>query len=111
MCKSIQNFVNRYILAQLIGAFIACLIVYLQWKGPITVSLEVSIIVPLLNLLQAAEAALAAKGTLDEVQFTPLGPAGIFGFYAPPGAYIGYVFANEFFVVCRCAILTPCIHI
>ena len=65
----------------------------------------------LLNLLQAAEAALAAKGTLDEVQFTPLGPAGIFGFYAPPGAYIGYIFANEFFVVRCYAILSPCVHI
>ena len=43
--------------------------------------------------------ALEAAGKLDAIQFTPSGPAGIFGMYAQPGANLGVVFANEFFVV------------
>ena len=48
---------------------------------------------------QALETALEAAGKLDAIQFTPSGPAGIFGMYAQPGANLGVVFANEFFVV------------
>jgi len=74
--------VPRYIIAQILGAYIACLVVYLQWKGNI----------------MAVEAGLAAAGKLDAIQFTPNGPAGIFGLYTMPGANLGFVFANEFFV-------------
>ncbi|KAL5525799.1 hypothetical protein ACEPAG_7136 [Sanghuangporus baumii] len=70
-----------YILSQILGAYIACLIVYLQWRT---------------NIL-AAEEALAATGALNAIQFTPNGPAGIIGLYTLPGANLGVVFANEFF--------------
>ncbi|TDL25876.1 aquaporin-like protein [Rickenella mellea] len=72
----------QYIIAQILGAYIACLIVYLQWR----------------ETLLAVEAALAAAGQLEALNFTPNGPAGIFGLYTQPGAKLGYVFANEFFV-------------
>ena len=48
---------------------------------------------------QAVEAALAQAGRLAAINFTPNGPAGIFGLYTQPGANLGYVLANEFFVV------------
>ncbi|KAH8118052.1 aquaporin-like protein [Phellopilus nigrolimitatus] len=74
--------VPRFIIAQILGAYVACLIIYLQWKGNITV----------------VEEALAAAGKLDAINFTPNGPAGIFGLYTTTGANLGFVFANEFFV-------------
>jgi len=69
-----------YILSQISGSFIACLLVYLQWKG----------------VILETEAALPA-GELALIQFTPTGPAGIIALYASPGSNLGYVFANEFF--------------
>jgi len=74
--------VPRYIVAQILGAYVACLIIYLQWKTNIV----------------AVEEALDAVGKLAPIQFTPNGPAGIFAFYPLPGANLGIVFANEFFV-------------
>jgi len=70
----------RYILSQILGAYLASLVVYAQWR----------------NLIVEAEAALAAKGLLEETLFTPQGPAGIFGLYLDPGQNLGFVWFNEF---------------
>jgi len=70
----------RYIAAQILGGYIACLLVYAQYK----------------DLIIAVEEALAAKGALSAIQFTQAGPAGIFALYLPHGVTIGRVFLNEF---------------
>ncbi|KAA1467501.1 aquaporin-like protein [Dentipellis sp. KUC8613] len=70
----------RHIIAQILGGYIACLFVYLQWK----------------HQFNEVEAALTAKGALDAVQFTPSGPAGIIALYVTPGSSLGLVFINEF---------------
>ncbi|KAA1467502.1 aquaporin-like protein [Dentipellis sp. KUC8613] len=70
----------RHIFAQILGGYIACLLIYLQWK----------------QLITETEAGLAAKGKLDAIQFTPNGPAGIIAVYATPGSSLGIVFINEF---------------
>lgn len=72
--------VARYILAQVIGAYVACLIVYLQWK----------------DLLVAAENVLKAKGAYDTAMFTNVGPAGVFALYPSPKVNIYRVLLNEF---------------
>ncbi|KAI0322619.1 aquaporin-like protein [Amylostereum chailletii] len=72
----------RYIIAQVLGAYIACLLVYTQWK----------------TLIKEAEAALIAAGTFDSTNFTPDGTAGILALYAAPGASLGIIFVNEFVV-------------
>jgi len=74
--------VPRYIISQILGGYVACLIVYLQWKGTL---------IPIEELL-------ASQGKLDAINFTPNGPAGIFGLYTMPGASLGLTFCNEFFV-------------
>jgi glycerol uptake facilitator-like aquaporin len=45
---------------------------------------------------QELEAGLLAANQLSAVQFTPQGPAGIFGLYAPPQSNLAIVFWNEF---------------
>ncbi|KDR76192.1 hypothetical protein GALMADRAFT_247439 [Galerina marginata CBS 339.88] len=70
----------RYIIAQILGAYIAALVVYTQWKA----------------LIDVAEGALTAAGELSALQFTPNGPAGAFGNYLLPGQTLGRVFMNEF---------------
>lgn len=70
----------RYIVAQILGAYVAALIVYAQYHDQIV----------------AAEAALAGAGALDAIQFTPQGPAGILALYVMPGSNLGRVFLNEF---------------
>lgn len=69
-------------MAQILGALIACALVYTQWK----------------SLILEAEAALLKSGAavFAATQFTPNGPAGIFAFYLLPGQTIGSVFLNEF---------------
>ncbi|TRM64676.1 putative aquaporin 2 [Schizophyllum amplum] len=69
-----------YVAAQIFGGYVACLLVYAQYR----------------NILVPLEAALEAAGELAAIQFTPSGPAGIFGLYAPAGAHLGWVFLNEF---------------
>ncbi|KAI4521766.1 aquaporin-like protein [Schizophyllum commune Tattone D] len=69
-----------FVVAQILGGYVACLVVYAQFH----------------NALIPVEAALEAAGKLAEINFTPSGPAGIFGLYAPPGAHLGWVFFNEF---------------
>ncbi|KAJ3487678.1 hypothetical protein NLI96_g3375 [Meripilus lineatus] len=70
----------RYIIAQILGGYIACLLIYVQYH----------------HLITEVEAALAAKNALDAVNFTPQGPAGIFALYVTPGSKLGQVFLNEF---------------
>ncbi|KAM5543171.1 hypothetical protein V8D89_003045 [Ganoderma adspersum] len=70
----------RYIVAQILGAYVACLFVYVQYH----------------DIIKETMATLAAAGKLDAVMFTPSGPAGIFAPYVAPGANLGRVFLNEF---------------
>ncbi|KAI0331215.1 aquaporin-like protein [Cubamyces sp. BRFM 1775] len=70
----------RYIVAQVLGAYVACLLVYVQWKD---------LIMEVIEILEAA-------GKLDSVMFTANGPAGIFAIYATPGVSLGRIFLNEF---------------
>ncbi|KAI0058176.1 aquaporin-like protein [Artomyces pyxidatus] len=70
----------RYIVAQIFGAYLTCLLIYLQWK----------------TLILEAEETLVAAGQYDAIQFTPNGPAGIFALYAMPSASLGIVWINEF---------------
>jgi len=71
----------RYIVAQILGAYIASLVVYNQWKV----------------FIDLAEGALEQAGTLSTIQFTPNGPAGAFGNYLFPGQTLPRIFMNEFF--------------
>lgn len=73
----------RYIVAQILGAFVACLVVYAQYHDQIKALTQV----------------LEAQGVLDEINFTPQGIAGTFALYAPVGASLKYVFFNEFICV------------
>ncbi|KAI0780178.1 aquaporin-like protein [Fomes fomentarius] len=70
----------RYIIAQILGSYVACLVVYLQYK----------------QLIQAAITTLKAAGKYEALMFTPNGPGGIFGLYVNPGSNLGYVAFNEF---------------
>jgi len=69
-----------YIVAQVFGAFLGALVVYVQYKQPLDA------------LTQAAE---ASPGGVASV-FSPAGPAGNFAFFTSPGQSLGYVFINEF---------------
>jgi glycerol uptake facilitator-like aquaporin len=75
----------RYIIAQILGAYVACLLVYVQYS----------------DLIETAETALVAANALDAVQFTATGPGGIFALYAPHGAHLWKTFINEFITVRR----------
>jgi len=70
----------RYIAAQIFGAYVACLLVYAQYK----------------DLIKLADEALAAKGLLDSMQFTPSGTGGIIALYTQPGANLARTLLNEF---------------
>ncbi|KAG7087156.1 hypothetical protein E1B28_013136 [Marasmius oreades] len=70
----------RYIIAQILGAYVACLLIYAQYS----------------HMIHLAETALEEAGLLDSVLFTPNGPAGAFGLYVAPGSNLGQVFLNEF---------------
>ncbi|KAF7375377.1 Glycerol uptake [Mycena sanguinolenta] len=71
----------RYIVAQLLGGYIACLLVYIQYK----------------TLILDAELVLLAAGPAAEATFyTPNGPAGIFALSLLPGSNLGRAFVNEF---------------
>jgi glycerol uptake facilitator-like aquaporin len=81
----------RYIFAQILGAYLASMLVYYQWN----------------RLINEAElAANKLSPTPDAFQnllFSPQGPAGIFGLYLLPGQAIGNAFVNEF---TNCVVLT-----
>ncbi|KAJ3852359.1 putative aquaporin 2 [Lentinula lateritia] len=70
----------RYMIAQILGGYIACLLIYVQWH----------------DLIKESELVLAAAGSLDATLFTPQGPAGAFALYVIPGLNLGGVFLNEF---------------
>lgn len=73
----------RYLIAQILGAYIASLVVYAQWK----------------TLIDVAEGILMEEGpaVFAATQFTPNGPPGAFGAYLLPGGNtIPRVFMNEF---------------
>ncbi|TFK40350.1 putative aquaporin 2 [Crucibulum laeve] len=80
----------RYIVAQILGAYIACALIYNQWKEFIVV----------------AEEALVTAKTFDALMYTPNGPAGIFGLYLPVGQTLGRAFLNEAAVVFFVGIIT-----
>jgi glycerol uptake facilitator-like aquaporin len=73
---------RRYIIAQILGAYLAALVVYNQWKALIDVGEGI--------LLQEGPAVFAAT------QFTPNGLPGAFGNYLLPGQTLPRVFMNEF---------------
>lgn len=72
----------RYIVAQTLGGFIACLFVYNQWKV----------------LIDEAEVSLMAAGAAQfaATQFTPNGLPGIFVPYLLPEQTLARAFMNEF---------------
>jgi len=70
----------RYIVAQIFGGYIACLLIYVQYK----------------DLISLVDQGLAAKGLLESIQFTPNGTGGIFALYTLPGANLSRVLLNEF---------------
>ncbi|KAH9917896.1 aquaporin-like protein [Epithele typhae] len=70
----------RYIIAEIFGAYIACLLVYVQYKV----------------LIHEAVDALIAANLYDALMFTPSGPGGIFGLYVSPGSDLTQVLLNEF---------------
>jgi glycerol uptake facilitator-like aquaporin len=78
----------RYIIAQILGAFIACMLVYAQHKMSI----------------DRAMAVLEKQGTLARLLFTPDGPPGAYGAYLPIGQTLGLAFLNEFVAVCQCSL-------
>ncbi|KAL0056778.1 hypothetical protein AAF712_016610, partial [Marasmius tenuissimus] len=69
----------RYIVAQILGGYVACLLAYAQYS----------------HYIHLAEGLLEQAGKLDAVLFTPSGPAGAFGLYVMPGSNLGLVFLNE----------------
>ena len=73
----------RYVVAQILGAFVACLVIYVQYH----------------DMIKNISNALETQGALDEINFTPQGIAGSFAFYAPVGSSLGNVFLNEFVCV------------
>ncbi|KAF5381997.1 hypothetical protein D9615_004329 [Tricholomella constricta] len=70
----------RYIVAQILGAYIACLLIYAQYR----------------LIFQECTAILKAAGKFDALNFTPNGLAGVFGMYLLPGQSLGLAFLNEF---------------
>ncbi|KAJ3562309.1 hypothetical protein NP233_g9656 [Leucocoprinus birnbaumii] len=69
----------RYIVAQIFGGYLACMLVYYQWRP----------------LIHQMEEGLAAAGA-EALMFTPNGPPGAFALYLLPGMAHGSVFLNEF---------------
>ncbi|TBU30231.1 aquaporin-like protein [Dichomitus squalens] len=90
--------VTEYI--DIFGAYIACLLVYVQYK----------------QLIHTAVDALKGAGLYESLMFTPNGPGGIFGLYVNPGSNLGYVVLNEFvcdFIIgiCVFGVLDPSNHL
>ncbi|KAI6155692.1 aquaporin-like protein [Pisolithus tinctorius] len=89
----------RYIVAQILGSYLTCLVVYVQWK----------------DLLVAAEEVLNAKGLYNTLMFTNLGPAGVFALYVSPGTNLHRALLNEFVTdfmlgLAICGVMDPTNH-
>jgi len=69
----------RYIVAQIFGGYVACMLVYYQWR-------------PLVNIMVEE---MVAAGQADML-FTPHGAPGAFALYQLPGMTLGPTFLNEF---------------
>lgn len=92
----------RYIIAQLIGGYIAFMLIYVQYKDLIAVSnLRSGCIGMLIAVGQTVTTALkaAGPGVYESVMFTPQGPAGAFALYVAKGSNLSRVFLNEFVCV------------
>ncbi|KAF8173199.1 putative aquaporin 2 [Mycena galopus ATCC 62051] len=76
----------RYIAAQILGGYIACLLVYVQYK----------------TFIVDAELLLAASPAAEATFYTPNGPGGIFALALPTGANLG---AHEYYLAISCQIL------
>jgi len=72
----------RYIVAQIFGGYVACLLIYAQYKD----------IFKVVSLGLEAQAGPA----FDSIFFSSAGPAGIIVLYAPAGSNLARVFLNEF---------------
>jgi len=72
--------VPQYILAQILGAYLGCLAVYLQYA----------------DIIKQLEERLREQGLYDSVMFTPSGVPGAFALYPNPGKSLGLIFWNEF---------------
>jgi glycerol uptake facilitator-like aquaporin len=103
----------RYIVAQIVGAYLAFAFIYIQWRPSILVSATCCTFLPTQSssrLSQEAEEHLKAKGMYETSMFTPHGPAGIFAPYAPAGYSMGTLFLNEFVVDFVIGVVVFCIH-
>ncbi|KAF5359549.1 hypothetical protein D9756_003401 [Leucocoprinus leucothites] len=69
----------KYLVAQILGGYIACMFVYYQYRF----------------LIERFEDILREGGTLEQTLFTSGGPAGMFAFYLPKGQSLGAAFLNE----------------
>ncbi|KAG6330924.1 hypothetical protein ID866_8164 [Astraeus odoratus] len=79
----------RYIAAQILGSYLTCLVVYVQWK-------DLLVALWFFFSIQAAEDVLKEKGVYDTYMFTNVGPAGVFALYVSPGTNLHRVLLNEF---------------
>ncbi|KAH9894967.1 aquaporin-like protein, partial [Cubamyces lactineus] len=70
----------RYIAAQVLGAYIACIVVSIQYR----------------QFIDAAIKALESKGVYESTMYTPSGPAGVFGSYMNTGTNFRDVFIRKF---------------
>lgn len=70
----------RYIVAQILGAYIACLLIYAQYG----------------SIMKTCTTILVAANEFDTINYTPNGLAGIFAFFLLPGQTLGRAFLNEF---------------
>ena len=83
----------RYVVAQILGSFIACLVIYVQYHDQI----------------KKLTHGLEAQGVFDLINYTPQGIAGSFALYPPAGATLKYVFFNELICVSTLSIhQSPC---
>ncbi|KAJ3573905.1 hypothetical protein NP233_g2128 [Leucocoprinus birnbaumii] len=69
-----------YIFVQILGGYIACAAVYFAYR----------------YLFLQIEDIMMQRGVLDQLQFTPSGPSGVFAFYLPPGQTLWGAWLNEF---------------
>ncbi|KXN89102.1 Putative aquaporin-7-like protein 3 [Leucoagaricus sp. SymC.cos] len=77
--KTFKWVISRYLLAQILGGYIACMFVYYQYR---------------FFIVQVQET-LRTSRTLDQAMLCSGGPASMFAFYLPQGQSLGAAFLNE----------------